>query len=169
MVNENDRFKFVDDLTTLEIVDLLSVGLTSYNFKQHVASDIPTNSYFIPPNNLISQKQINDIDSWTEKQKMLLNSEKTKNMIFNFTNDYQFTTRMGLHNKNIEVLDSTKLLGTIISNDLKWDLNSKEIVRKGNSRMQLLRKVASFGASEEELKIVYFSYVRSQLQHLSSV
>ena len=62
---------------------------------------------------------------------MLLNSEKTKNMIFNFTNDYQFTTRMGLHNKNIEVLDSTKLLGTIISNDLKWDLNSKEIVRKG--------------------------------------
>ena len=78
MVNENDRFKFVDDLTTLEIVDLLSVGLTSYNFKQHVASDIPTDSYFIPPNNLISQKQINDIDSWTEKQKMLLNSEKNE-------------------------------------------------------------------------------------------
>ena len=35
--------------------------------------------------------------------------------------------------------------------------------------MQLLRKVASFGASEEELKIVYFSYVRSQLEQSSSV
>ena len=31
-----DRFKFVDDLTILEIVDLLTVGLASYNIKQHV-------------------------------------------------------------------------------------------------------------------------------------
>ena len=100
---------------------------------------------------------------------MLLNNEKTKNMIFNFTNDYQFTTRLNLHEKNIEVVNSTKLLGTIISNDLKWDLNTKEIVRKGNSRMQLLRQVASFGASEEELKMVYFSFIRSQLEQSSSV
>ena len=41
LVNENDRFKFVDDLTVLEIVDLLSVGLTSYNVRQHVPSNIP--------------------------------------------------------------------------------------------------------------------------------
>ena len=38
LVSEEDRFKFVDDLTVLEIVDLLSVGLTSYNVKLHVPS-----------------------------------------------------------------------------------------------------------------------------------
>ena len=31
IVDENNRFKFVDDLTVLEIIDLLSIGLTSYN------------------------------------------------------------------------------------------------------------------------------------------
>ena len=41
MVSQKDRFKFVDDLTALEVVNLLSVGLTSYNIRQHVPSDIP--------------------------------------------------------------------------------------------------------------------------------
>ena len=52
MVSEDERFKFVDDLTILEIVDVLSVGLTSYNTRQHVPSDIPTDSSFIPSENL---------------------------------------------------------------------------------------------------------------------
>ena len=41
-----DRFKFVDDLTILEIVDLLTVGLTSYNIKQHVPSDINVHNQY---------------------------------------------------------------------------------------------------------------------------
>ena len=32
-VEEKDRFKFIDDLTVLEIVNLLTVGLSSFNIK----------------------------------------------------------------------------------------------------------------------------------------
>ena len=53
-------------------------------------------------------------------------------MIFNFTNNHQFTTRLSVNNKNIEVVESTKLLGTFITNDLKWDMNTNEIVKKEN-------------------------------------
>ena len=35
-------------------------------------------------------------------------------MIFNCTDKYQFTTRLRINNKPIEVIDSTQLLGTII-------------------------------------------------------
>ena len=34
VVSEDDRFKFVDDLTNQEIVDLLTVCITSYNLRQ---------------------------------------------------------------------------------------------------------------------------------------
>ena len=34
MVSIEDRFKFVDDLTVLEIVDLLTIGITSYNLRE---------------------------------------------------------------------------------------------------------------------------------------
>ena len=44
-VNEEDRFKFIDDLTILEIVNLLTIGLTSYNMKQHVPADIPQHDH----------------------------------------------------------------------------------------------------------------------------
>ena len=90
-------------------------------------------------------------------------------MFFNFTNKYQSTTRLQLENENIEVLDDTKLLGTIISNDLKWDKNIKNIVKKANAKMEILRKAIQFGASIEELKLIYFSYIRSQLEQTSTL
>ena len=40
---KDDKFKWIDDLSMLEIINLAFIGLTSYNFKQHVASDIGIN------------------------------------------------------------------------------------------------------------------------------
>ena len=36
---------------------------------------------------------------------------------------------------------------------MTWDANTAEIVKKSNARMELLRKVSSFGVQEEDLKI----------------
>ena len=46
-VDPEYRFKFVDDLTVLELV-MLSSLLTEYNFKQHVASDIGIDELYVP-------------------------------------------------------------------------------------------------------------------------
>ena len=85
-------------------------------------------------------------------------------MIFNCTNNFQFTTRLALSGENIERLQNTKLLGTFITEDLKWDLNTKEIVRKANMSMAILRKMSKFGATIKEMKQIYFSFVRSHLE-----
>ena len=47
-VEEQNRFKFVDDLSFLEIIYLLNIGISSYNVKAHVPSDIPTHNQIIP-------------------------------------------------------------------------------------------------------------------------
>ena len=52
----DDKYKFVDDLSVLEIINLIAVGLSSYNFKQHVASDVGIGQLFIPSENIKSQK-----------------------------------------------------------------------------------------------------------------
>ena len=46
-VPEEDRFKWVDDLTVLEKVNLVNIGLTSYKFREHVASDIPIGGFYL--------------------------------------------------------------------------------------------------------------------------
>ena len=57
-----------------------------------------------------------------------------------------------------------KLLGTILTNDLKWDRNTEELVKKANKRMQILYK-----ASKEDLKDIYVTFVRNILESSSVV
>ena len=168
-VSESDRFKFIDDLSALEIVNLLTVGICSFNLKQQVPNDVPEHNQYIPPENLQSQTWLNNINEWTLKQKMLINEKKTKCMIFNYTDKYQFTTRLSVNDNPIEVINSTRLLGTILQDNLSWDMNTAELVRKGNARMQLLRKVSSFCTDYEELKNIYILYVRSILEQSAIV
>ena len=100
---------------------------------------------------------------------MKINEKKTKVMIFNYSTDKQFTTRLTVNDHPVEVTNSTRLLGTIITDDLRWDENTAHIVKKANARMELLRKVASFGTSIAELKNIYILFVRSQLEHSATV
>ena len=63
-----------------------------------------------------------------------------------------------------ETVTNTKLLGTVISNDLRWDKNTESIVKKANMRMEILRRISPFGASKEEITNIYILYVRSLLE-----
>ena len=118
-LNQEDRYKFVDDLTMLEIVNLLTIGISSFNTKFQVPSDISDKNQYIDKTNLQTQQYLTNINEWTKQKKMLINEEKSKFMIFNYTNDYQFSTRLSIQNRNLEEVSETKLLGTIITNDLK--------------------------------------------------
>ena len=80
-IEESERFKFVDDLSFLEIIYLLNVGLATYNVRQHVPSNIPCHNQIIPAEHLKSQEQLKIINNWTKKKKMKLNEKKTKSMI----------------------------------------------------------------------------------------
>ena len=58
ILSEEDKFKFIDDLSMLELVNLISVGIASYNFKAHVASDIRIDNYYLPVENILSRKTL---------------------------------------------------------------------------------------------------------------
>ena len=147
----------------LEFVNLLTVGLSSFNLKMQVPNDLPTHNQFVEPQNLKSQQWLDEINTWTVNQKMKINEQKTNVMLFNFSSERQFTTRLTINDEPIKVINSTRLLGTIITNDLKRDENTSSIVRKANARMQLLRKLENFGTSADGLKLIYILFVRSQL------
>ena len=133
-VDEQDRFKFVDNLSFLEVIYLLNVGIASYNIHAPVPSNIPTHNQVIVGNNLNTQSQLNSINEWTNKQKMKLNVKKTKSMIFNFSKKNQFTTDLKVNDKSIEIVREAKLLGTVITDKLTWDRNTEEIIKNGWSK-----------------------------------
>ena len=83
---------------------------------------------------------------------MKLNVKKTKSMIFNFTKKHQFMTNLEINEEIVEVVSETKLLGTHITNDLKWDKNTSELVKKAFQRMQVFYRASSFTTRKQDLK-----------------
>ena len=79
---------------------------------------------------LKTQFYLNDISDWTKQKKIKLNTDKSKIMIFNFTHNYQFTTRVNIDDVKLEVIENTKLLCKHITSNLKWDLNTKNQITK---------------------------------------
>ena len=163
------RFKFVDDLSILEKLNLILCGLSSYNFRNHVASDVGIDQKYLPPENFQSQSYLDQLENWTTENKMKMNVEKSKLMVFNFTEDYQFSSRLYLEDNLLEIIPSTRLLGTIISSDLKWFENTEMLVKRGYQRMVILHRLFSFNIEDSDLVTIYILYNRSILEQSCQV
>ena len=81
VVPKEDRFKYIDDLSVLQLV-LLSGLLVEYDFLGHVASDVGIGQKFLPTSSHNSQDIINYISKWTSTNMMKLNEKKCSYMIF---------------------------------------------------------------------------------------
>ena len=69
-----------------------------------------------------------------------------------------------MEGKPLDIVDHTKLLGRIVSNDLSWSRNTLSLIKRANSRMELLRRISSFSAPLKDLVQIYITYIRSILE-----
>ena len=166
---DDEKFKFIDDLSILEILNLLSIGLTSYDYHSHVPSDIGTENLYLESENTKMQSYLERISQWTKDNQMKLNTDKTNFMVFNFSRNYQFNTRLRLEGNELEQVKETKLLGLIIRDDLSWKTNTSQLTRKAYSRMIILKKLIQFSVPLEDLIQIYILYIRSITEQSSVV
>jgi hypothetical protein len=62
------------------------------------------------------------------------------------------------------VIEEVKLLGTIVTKDIKWDKNTTHIVKKAWRRMQLLHNAARFTKERLYLTSIYKTFIRPVLE-----
>ena len=149
IVPPEDRFKYIDDLSVLQLV-LLSGLLVEYNFVQHVASDVGLDQKFLPASSYDCQDKLNFISNWTNENKMKLNEAKCSYMIFSRTKT-DFSTRLTVNNVYLERVNVAKILGIWVSEDMLWTTNCKEICKKAYSRLSMITKLKYAGVSTEDL------------------
>ena len=160
-LTKEEKFKFIDDLSVLEMLNLVMSGISTYNFKHHVASDIGVHGQYLPTENIQSQSHLDKISQWTEERQMALNTSKTKYMVINF----QFNTRIKLDNTLLQEVEECRLLGLTISNQLSWNQNTHNIVKKANTRMIILHKLHDFNLPIEELIEIYILFIRCMVEY----
>ena len=134
-ITENEiRLKYVDDQTQGEVLKLQEVlnlradltGPRSYHDRH---------GHVLPEDKSLLQKRLNEVQEYTKIHKLKINEKKTKIMSFNFSNKFDFLPKLSYGEKELEVVRSTKLLGILISSDLKWNDHTLYIVKKAKQRL----------------------------------
>ena len=95
---------------------------------------------------------------------MKLNYSKTKFVLFNPTLKFDFIPELSIEGSDIETVEKIKLLGIVLSNDLKWKGNTEEMVKKASSRLWMVKRLKKLGAGMEDLKDVFIKQTRSILE-----
>ena len=100
---------------------------------------------------------------------MELNVKKTKSMVFNFSKKFQFTTDLNLKGQKVEIIEQAKLLGLILTSDLKWEQNTNFLFKDANRRMVMLKAASKFTNDKNVLKQIYYSRIRCKLEQSAAV
>ena len=144
-VQEDDQYKFCDDLSILELLMLGDI-LTEYNFLEHMASDVGVDQRFLQTHG--TQVNFNKIALWTGDNLMRLKDSKTNYIIFTRSRQ-DFATRVTVNNKLIERQQYVKLLGVWVQEDCGWGKHVKEACKKAYIRMSFLTKLRYAGVLQE--------------------
>ena len=125
----NAACKFINDLTALATVKLRENLEKSNSLIQPLQYHSRT-SHILPTENNPIIPQLNQILNFTSENQMKLNTDKTKVMIFNRSKKYDFQPEILFQNDLIDVVESSKLLGVMISSNLKWNMHVQFISQK---------------------------------------
>ena len=168
-LDEKEKYKYIDDLSIIELINLILHGISSYNAKQQVPSDIQMGNKFIHSSHLQTQDHFNKISEWTKGKQMKLNYDKSDYMIFNFSKQYQFNTRLYMDQNLLSQVKETRLLGVVISDNLKWHSNTASLVSRCYQRMIILRNLYPFHVPVADMINIYCLYIRSVAEQSSVV
>ena len=76
-------------------------------------------------------------------------------MLFNTGRTNDFSPEIKIEQAVLEVVEEMKLLGVIITSDLKWHKNTENIPKKAYSRFWLIKRLKQMGASRSDLIEIY--------------
>ena len=107
-----------------------------------------TTAFKIIPRNSISVLDIvvREIHDYCIEHKMKLNPKKCKEMYVDFMKNSITTLRpISIGNKEVERVRTYKLLGVIVSDDLKWNAHAEYVIAKAAKRLYALRLLKRAG------------------------
>ena len=159
------HLKFVDDLTLAESL-ILKDSVVSVPLSARPQPDPyhARTGHALNPGKSEVIKQINLVNQYAQENEMKVNLGKTKFMLFNQGKNIDFQPLHTIEGSEIEHVEETKLLGLVITSDLKFDKNTDFIVKKAFKKLWMLKRLKNLGATSDQLVDVYIKQVRSILE-----
>jgi hypothetical protein len=158
----------------LFIIYINDIGFLNLMSTLHLFADDTTISYSHQNIDILIQKLTDDlviICNWLKNNRLIVNLAKTNAILFNYSSHNQTKSNsinLSLGDNKIPFVESTKLLGVVIDNKLKFDLHTIAICKQINSKTHLLARSAYLFPIE--FKITLFKmFIQSRLDYCSSL
>ncbi|KAK3541037.1 hypothetical protein QTP86_012356 [Hemibagrus guttatus] len=107
-------------------------------------------------------EEIRNLENWCQRNNLLLNVSKTKELIVDFSTKQKRIYQTPLINENtVERVDSFRYLSVHITQDLSWSCHINTVVKKAQQRLYHLKCLRDFRLPSKYLKIgLQFSLVQ---------
>ena len=129
------------------------------NFNERTQHILPSSENYL-------QDQLDNLQVFTAEKLLKIKEKKTNLMKINFSRDYDFPPELAIcgFSDQVEVVTETKLLGVILTNDLKWAANTDYVCKKGFKKMWMLRRMKVLDVEPLFILDVYLKEIRSILE-----
>ncbi len=101
------------------------------------------------------QGAADQVTDWSKDNHTKINGTKTKEMVITFAKDPHHIRLININGTEVERVKSTKLMGVIISDNLKSNLHVNSVCSKAGSRMHFLTRLSRSALAPEELVEYY--------------
>ena len=157
------HLKFVDDLTIAESIPLRD------NLELNQNRPFPDNfhdrtGHVLRPEKSSVYQELKNIQTYAKTNDMKLNTRKSKFMLFNQCRSLDFMPKMKLEGNDIELVEEMKILGVVLSSDMKFKKNTQYMIKRAYSRIWILKRLYNLGASQSQMLDVYIKQIRSVLE-----
>uniref|UniRef100_A0A3B1JI52 Reverse transcriptase domain-containing protein n=1 Tax=Astyanax mexicanus TaxID=7994 RepID=A0A3B1JI52_ASTMX len=106
---------------------------------------------------------VEDFVAWCNRNNLLLNTSKTKEMVVDFRRARPPTQPVSIVGVDVEMVKTYRYLGLHLDDRLDWSANTDILYRKGQSRLFFLRRLGSFNICRKLLLMFYQTVVSSCL------
>ena len=163
--SKSQKVKFVDDGTVAVSVDLRESLIPDPEVRTKPLKYHERTGHVLPAENNLLQHYIRDTENFIAENKLQLNKKKTKIMSFTKSRKLDFPPEVKFSDgTKIECITHTKLVGVVVSEDLRWYKNTEYICQKARKKLWILRRLAALGFNKNTLYDVYTKEVRSILE-----
>ena len=142
----NLNLKYIDDLSMLVAYNLKKVLVSDPAHRPKPLTFNERTEQILPVGNNLLQVQLDSLHAFASSKLLRIKEKKSNVMKFNFSRNYDFPPELVISgfNDQLEVIRETKLLGIILTDDLKWAANTDYICKKAYKKMWSLRRMKSW-------------------------
>ncbi len=113
----------------------------STNHVVKYADDTTVVGFIQEDNEQAYREEVRQLVDWCNTNNLLLNVEKTKEIIVDFRKKQHRHTPLIINNTVVEVVSSVKFLGVQITDSLTWTANITSLVKRAQQRLFCLRRM----------------------------